>query len=519
MPATRSEGSDDSRGCEPPENPENVSLKTEVATGGGTALFGEGVRKVTGFILHLLLGRVLGPAAYGLYALGDSLTSISESVADLGLDNGMVRYASHHRGQGEDEQVRETVVTAVMLSAATSMILALGLHLLAEPLARVVFHDPGLGPVIEAFALAIPFLVVLGVLASFLQAMRRIDLDRGLSRVLRPLLLLGLVGAALVMGYGLLGAVWAFVLAAGLSVLAGFGLVGWTFPSVLRGRFSFEATGKLLSYSIPTLMVGISYIILTHTDRLMLGFFRASGQVGIYNAAAILSLQLSVFLGASISIFAPIVSELEGRDEFGAISDLYKVTSRWVLTLTLPFVLIVVLFPETLLGLFGPGFELAAHALVLLGLAQLINVATGPVGIVLQMTGRERLEALNGVVLVATNVGLNVLLIPFFGIVGAAAATGISMALFHLVRLHQVYQGLNLIPYGRSYGKPILAAVGAGVAGSLVSGLRVPGPMTEILVGVVLIVVTYVLVLALFGFEEDDHQVWNALRRQMTSGF
>ena len=94
----------------------------------------------------------------------------------------------------------------------------------------------------------------------------------------------------------------------------------------------------------------------------------------------------------------------------------------------LPFVLPMVVAPGLVMSLFGAEFRNGSAVLVLLALGQYVNVATGSVGNLLMMTGHERIIRNITFAAAATNIGLCVLLIPRFGITGAAIGTSVGMA-------------------------------------------------------------------------------------------
>lgn len=487
--------------------------KQEIAEGGGLAFAGKASAKVIRFGLNLILGRFLGPAGYGLWALGSSTVSVLEPISKLGLDKGTVRDISGHLGQENDEDARDTAVSVLVLSLLSGAALGGVLLLAAKSLARSVFGDPALVGILRVFAVSLPFLSVFGVLTAILRGKRRIDLDVVVGRILNPVLLLVGVAGGLFLGYGVIGAVWGFTLASMTSVGLGLLVVYRAFPQFFTGRFRFGYASSVLRVSLPTLAMGIAYLLLTHTDRLMLGYFSSSSDVGIYNAATILSLQLPIFLAALGSIFAPVIAERykRGRD----VDAIFETTSRWVFSLTLPFFLLVVVFPETLLSLFGAGFGAAALALQILAVAQMVNVSTGMVGSFLQMTGKHDLELVNGIALVILNIGLNLVLIPRLGLTGAAVATGTSLAAIHLIRLLELHSIENLSPFGPPHLKPTVA--GALTLISLAAfQLLVPEPtFVHFLLGGLLGGVIYVLVLVLQGLTEDDRRALVAVQRKV----
>lgn len=110
-----------------------------------------------------------------------------------------------------------------------------------------------------------------------------------------------------------------------------------------------------------------------------------------------------------------------------------------------PVLLLFIVAPSWVMGLFGPEFTTGGTVLLVLALGQFINVATGSVGFVLIMTGNERLARNNTVIAATVSLVLNVLLIPRLGALGAAIATAASIASLNLSAAYLVKRQLGIL--------------------------------------------------------------------------
>jgi O-antigen/teichoic acid export membrane protein len=117
------------------------------------------------------------------------------------------------------------------------------------------------------------------------------------------------------------------------------------------------------------------------------------------------------------------------------------------------------LFPDQILSVFGKSFVGGATALMILAWANLVDVGTGMCGTILSMSGYTKLKLVNNIVSISLSIGLNVLLIPRFGIVGAAISALIVFTALNSIRILQVYYLMRLLPYNRSFLKPVGAAL------------------------------------------------------------
>jgi O-antigen/teichoic acid export membrane protein len=250
----------------------------------------------------------------------------------------------------------------------------------------------------------------------------------------------------------------------------------------------------------------------------MLGILGTAKDVGIYNAAATLSVQATLFLVSFNAIFSPIIADLFHRRRVEELEVLFKTTTKWIFTLTLPVVMVFVVFCRPIMSMFGPGFTAGALVLISLAIAELVNAGVGSVGFMLTMTGRHKLELMNGLVLGGLNVFLNFILIPKYGVLGSGIATGLSIALVNLARLIEVYWIYKIHPYKISYWKPL---VSGSVAAAVWIAIRAALDLTGWLWvgGVVLFVFVYVLVFTALRLDDDDRLILRALKERVLKQF
>lgn len=488
-------------------------LTKQVAKGGGIALFGRLGGRGISFLYQILLTRVLGVQLYGLYALGQSVMRIAQQVSMLGLQNGIVRFGAMYRGEGDKGRLKGTILSALAISTGASFATGLVIFSLANWIAVRVFDEPGLAAVIRGFAISVPFYTLLMVSAFSARAFRRMEYDVGIQEVFHPAATVTIVGIAFLLGFRLMGAVYGFLISAAVAAGLGIFLIHRIFPDLLSKLKPVYELRTLLPYSLTVFLVGFSYLFLSQTDRIMLGYFGTAQDVGIYKAAAVTAFQLTIVLASFNAIFSPLISDLHNQHRRGELEKLFKTAARWIFTLTLPGFLVIALFGEKIMGVFGSGFIGGFTPLVVLGAAQLVSASVGSVVFILTMTGHQKVELVNSVTLGLLNVLLNIWLIQRYGMLGAAAATGISIALINTVRVIEVYFLLGMHPYKCSYWKPIAAgAISIGFwwileQFSSFGGWMWIGKMAAC--GIV-----YAATLTLLKLEPEDRVILSAIRRR-----
>jgi len=187
-------------------------------------------------------------------------------------------------------------------------------------------------------------------------------------------------------------------------------------------------------------------LVNVRADILMLGALAGNVEVGIYNIAAKLSEMLKLCLVVFNVAFAPLVASLFSDNKLQEIQKIVTKSTRIIVLLGLPVAIFLLVFGAYILKFWGNDFMLAHRALCILCIAQLVNLACGPVGLILSMTAYEN-EVIKALfVSTLINISLNAWLIPLYTINGAAIATGTSVVVLNLMLVYQLLKRLNIDP-------------------------------------------------------------------------
>jgi O-antigen/teichoic acid export membrane protein len=248
----------------------------------------------------------------------------------------------------------------------------------------------------------------------------------------------------------------------------------------------------------------------------VVGHLRPPADVGVYQALSQCAMHVPIVLGAVGAGLAPAIAVEHHRSDVGAMANAFDATTRWALVICLPWSAVLIVAPDVVLAvLFGARYAgpEAAAALRLIAAGQLVNAATGVPGVLLAMTGRAGSWAIaTGVALLAAVAG-SALLVPRFGILGAAAATSASTAALNALGVVLARRVLGRWPYDRRTVLVVLsgAASAAGVLGVRALPLRPPAALAACVV-VALAVVFGALAAA--GFDADARELVRSLRRR-----
>ena len=467
----------------------------------------------------ILLSRLLGTTGLGQFRLGSVVVQLLTSFCLLGLDSALVRYLpvlETRGGNGGRTLLARSSRVVIAISLALSVALLLG----SPTLATYYFHSPGMTNVLRVFSLQVPVLVLFRFLAGAVTAAKRVDFASKITNILSPAIFLVLVGVIGFVHPGLYGPIAARILAQLAAVLCLVLFVMRRYPKVPKTELVGDNVFReYLGLSVPLFFIGMGYQLLNQMDIIMLGHFASERDVGVYSVAVKVSSFVLLGLGIMLPIVSPLFSQFSETRDKELTKALFTTVTKWLCYSALIIFACITIFRVELLHLFGKSFTAGAPALLILAVGHLVNAATGPTGILLTMTGKQKWEVANTISMVAFNFLLNLVLIPAMGLIGAAIATAVSIATINGLKLVQVYMLFGFRAYNLKCLKGVFTIGVAGLIGYLVrSWLSNVGysPFTIIPLGGIALLITATLGFLLLGLDHEDKMAIIALRRRQS---
>jgi O-antigen/teichoic acid export membrane protein len=479
--------------------------------GGGLNLVGAVCNQLSLFAIVSLLAQI-GERAVGRYASCFALLSLLGLLSLAGFRSAMTRFVAMHVADGDDNRLRGTVNLGLRLTVAASSVIGVALALTAPWLADLL-EDPQLVTGIRLVGLTLPAATVSDAALAATQGWRTQVPYTVIGRVFDPVARLALTALALLLGYGVEGALWALAISswasAGLSVWA----LRRRMRSVTRVPPQYQVR-EIFSFSMVSWVSALAATGLIWVDTLLLGAMRGQQDVGAYNVATRL-VMLAVFVMAPINAsFTPHIAHLLHTGQRSEAARAYGSAARWILMLSMPSFILLVAFGEQLLGYFGPGFRAAAGVTAVLSFGQLVSAAAGPCGTVLNMSGRVWLNMVDNVGVLVLNIVLNLLLIPAYGVIGAAFAWSASLVTANLVKVLQAHLVVGIHAAGAGLlkiGAATLPAVGA----AWVVSRWVHDWLDAVVLAAPVIAVVFFATLVAFTLDPEDRQLARSLLRRM----
>jgi len=503
---------------EPPA-PDKQNL-VRVAKGGGITLFGKIVTNIGRFVFAFLMARLLGAEQYGMYQLSLNAVTLLAGITVLGFDGALLRFIAIYVNRDDRERTWGTIQLGIGLPLILGSLTSIALFAFSYQVAVSVFDDIRMAPLLQISSVIVPFSILGSTLIGAVRGFKNMEYPVIAKFILQPIVKVVLIGIAAFFGLQVIHAVVIFGIGELLTAVTLIYYLNKLFPlkmSILSGRVDFKAVWK---FTIPDWLAGLMDTFRGNIQTLLIGSLGSIAGVGIFTVANQLNILGHDFY-SSINIAAkPYIAELHDKNEKSQLESIYQTSAKWSVLVNMPVFLAMVLFPTQILSIFGESFENGALALVIMACVNLVDVGTGMGGAILNMTGYTRLKLLNNIVSVVVSIALNVLLIPRFGVVGAAISALAVMSTVNALRIFQVYYLLKLIPYNRTFLKPIIAGLVTGILSYSLSRIYpIDAFILHLIVHVSVLFAVFAVMILLLKLDDDDRLMLNQITQKSQSLF
>ncbi|MGP1371581.1 MAG: flippase [Almyronema sp.] len=397
------------------------------------------------FGLNLLLARLLGTEGLGIYALAITWIGLLSIPAKLGFPQLLVRDIAIYSSRSQWGLLKGLLKRAYQIIAILSCTLAL----LMAILARFLLTDSQTFLTLVVTALSLPFSCLRSLNQAAMSGFYKVVQAQLPESLMTPCLMT----LSILIFYGVLDDKVTPVLTVGcyaivtlITFLLGLCQLSYTLPKNLLAATAEYKTHAWIRMALPFMMLGALYIVNSQADIVMLGAIQNAESVGLYVVAnKIASIIVFILMASNLSL-EPNIASLYALNQLGQLEKIIRESSKIVSAFSCTVAASIIFFRDNLLSLFGQEFSHSSIALCILVIGQLVNVLAGPVGLLLNMSGNERLTFFAFSFSAIVNILLNFYLIPTFNIEGAATATTISMVIWNLLSLALVITRLNINP-------------------------------------------------------------------------
>lgn len=400
----------------------------ELLSGSLISFIATSLALVLGLVLNLIITRYYGAKELGIYSIISSIFAITLIFSILGINTSILRLLPEQIVKYSYGSAYKLFWKVFKIVLITSSIVAIVVYTFAQSIADNIFHKTYLYPLLSLTAFIIIFQALGNLSIASIRALKNIKLY-AFFQIFSPLLqILALIFLSILL-YQEFNSIYALMLS-----------------YIISGVFSLYAVRKLfvgnrtisddiynlkskyiLFISLPMMMGTVMSLIVTQTDILMLGSMRAAEEVGIYAISAKLAMLSTSILTSVNIVIAPKISELYYSNQLDELQKLVQKTTKLISLISLPVVIILIVFGKFILSFFGDEFIIGYTALFFLLIGQSLSIISGPTEFFLNMTGHQKNLNYISITCAILNIILNYLLIPIYGLEGAAFASMVSL--------------------------------------------------------------------------------------------
>jgi len=391
------------------------------------------IASISHLLLRMVLGKEFGPSGLGLYTLVFTIYMFGMQFAGFGIGAALTQYIA----QNHDDlpKIREYVTSGILGSMVSGTLMGILLYLLSGMISIQFFHNPDMIDFLKITAFCFPFIAMQKAVFGTLNGLHRmkwyavLEVIQNISMVVVSLILV------MEFDMGVRGAV-----------------IGYVVPTIVVGVLSLTLTRRLFSVRLGILRTVLGeiswfgfYVVLansigmisTQIDSLMIGYFMSDTDVGYYAVSVLFMNGITLFPQAVQRVTNPTFARFYGKKDYGNIRSLIKVTMFKISLITIFIVSFLAIFGKVLIEvIFTKDFLPAYIPLLILLIGYSFYAAFVPIGGCLSSIGKVKIVFKISLLCAILNTLLNIILIPRFGLIGAASATSVSLIFTTFINIY-----------------------------------------------------------------------------------
>jgi len=423
------------------------SLRARVVKGATGSLSLQVISVFLGLVSSLLLAKFIGAHGYGIYTYALAWINLLMVIAAFGTNRLLTREVAIFQQKRQWAKLYGLLRWSNLRATYFSITLAIILASISLWLYVFSYSEKTVALILAS--LLLPFMTLSSLRQATLQGLHHVVIGLIPENILRPILLIiFFISCHFFLGDEFTGVVALVnnLIACIITFIVGTYLLYIKLPNIGHSEDPQYLKSDWLRSAIPFLLLSGLQAANSQVGVIILGSIVDASEVGIYSVAIKIAGLLSFFLLAVNTILAPNIASLYSVGDLDRLQMLTTKSSWSILLLTLPASLILIIFGEYILSIFGLDFIVGYDLLIILIIGQVFNAAMGSVGLLLTMTRHEK-DAVVGVLIgFLINLTLCSFLIPLYGALGAAISTTLNTFIWNIIFGILVFKRINIVP-------------------------------------------------------------------------
>ncbi len=403
-----------------------------------------GVAGLILFALNFVLAKYYDSEDVGRFLLMFNLLLVLSGFSRIGYDNALVKYIAIARTSNDIQKVSGLYRQALLTSVLISLAIGLFFFLLSGPISLFVFDDKSFAVYLKYLGISLTPFTINIIHAYCFQGSKNHKAAIFFLHICVPLgflISVFFVREDSVESLALI-AVFVCIIAAIISLISFF-----TYGINLKYKLESDMKTEFKRTALEIFPTSILFLILQWSPPILIAFWMDYSEVAVFSIAFRAATLMVIVLVAINVVFTPRFSELFEQKKMAEVEAIAKKSVKILFFFACPMLIVFWLCDEWILSLFGSEYIIGSTAFIILLFGQFVNVCTGSVGGLLQMTGYQKLFTLNMSVAVVILFLLSIILIPHYGVTGAAIASAVALSVQNILGVFWVKQklGFNLL--------------------------------------------------------------------------
>jgi len=379
-------------------------------------------------LLHTTISNVFGLGAYGSFSLGMLVATIAGEISTLGWSRSITRFlveAAVNRDNQEFSYILRESHKKILVASIVTMVAIFSVSMFLPDKGKLMPFIFGL--------LLIPVFALNSVRKKILINEKKVVSALFPIEVLLPLIFSSI---CILMQYRSIEAYLIFFVVVHYLVC---GAMSFYMINSLRYpidfRSKYKSKYKYTRTSMLVLVGIVGQIVVNRVDLIFIGSFMSTEDMGIYASATRVARLMPFFLGVITLVVSPVLARYFAEKNYRAFKKVLLLCMLGSTLVSLPLFVIYMLFPEKILGLFGPEFTVGSTILIILSCGQLVNAITGPAANALLVTGQEKSYAVSYAIFSVISIPLIYTLWFFYEMLGVAIGMSVMISFLNLSQL------------------------------------------------------------------------------------
>lgn len=393
------------------------------------------------FVFQVILSRMLQLEAYGQYTMFITYINILLIIAVLGMDRNLIKEIA----KVDDNKFRAKRLLKFSLEVSLSIFFFLSVFVFIFRNTFTIANN-----MVHLFLLMLFIKILVSISDGFLQGaglvVKVTFLNDLFNNILKILFFIILIALGI---QGLRAAIYSFIASEVVTLLFRITIIRkWIKKSTNNEKLSSCEKTEFVKYSVTVALISGIGLLLQNVDKIMIAKLLDLKSVGIYKVAQNYVALISIFVSPFIA-FWPIITKLYNENKLNEIENEMKKIVKIVTYLVIPMFFIFLFLGDNMLAIFGNEYNTdpSKRVLLILAFAFLVDAISGPVGSILTMTNYAKYILINNIICLFLNILLNIIFMKFFGVVGVAIGTAVSIMVSNLISIIEVKLILGIFSY------------------------------------------------------------------------